>query len=381
MNRRNEIRAGILTFHCSHNFGAMLQAYGLKSYLNANKIKTDLVCYEPFFLMGRHWWFPYIPMQDKAGRRKLEKNMWRAHRNMGRDFFRQYRNFEWFKKKYLTGAGRRKLFCAGQLSRLPYQCYIVGSDQIWNPDITFGLRSVYFGAFENRRKKKVIAYGASLGGTSMDAQYEEEFSRLLQCVDVISMREQEAIPYVKQFYQKEMTAVLDPVFLLSKETWQKIEKKPDQERYILVYAAESNQELYEYALELSREKGLPALILRSSKWETDQEFLVDYTAGPAEFLGYVHGADYVVTNSFHGVAFSIIYQKKFLAFLHSDRGERTRNILAISGLNERLYQKEEHRGIDADIDWKDVQAKMKESVKHSEDFLTRHILSSDYRGE
>ena len=88
--RKGKVRVGIITFHCSHNFGAMLQAYGLKRYLCDKGIRADLIRYEPPFLTGRHWWFPYIPIEDKDNRKSMEKNMWKAHQNMGKDFFRQY---------------------------------------------------------------------------------------------------------------------------------------------------------------------------------------------------------------------------------------------------------------------------------------------------
>lgn len=378
--RKGKVRVGIITFHCSHNFGAMLQAYGLKRYLCDKGIRADLIRYEPPFLTGRHWWFPYIPIEDKDNRKSMEKNMWKAHQNMGKDFFRQYANYIRFKRKYLVRKWHGKLLSSIWLKWLPYQYYIVGSDQIWNPDITLGLRKVYFGAFDSRRKEKVIAYAASLGGTSVPARYEEEFSRLLDNVDVISVREEEAVPYIEKFCHKEVTAVLDPVFLLRRESWQKVEKVPDREGYILVYTAERNEELYEYALKLSQEKGMPAIMLRASKWGEDEGFLVDYTAGPSEFLGYIHGADYVVTNSFHGVAFSIIYQKKFLAFLHSNLGARTRNILKIHELENRLYQGEQGTDIDDPIDWNKVGAKTEKSVKLSEKFLIDNILMHEENG-
>ena len=117
-----------------------------------------------------------------------------------------------------------KLLFSGQLKWLPYSCYIVGSDQIWNPDITYGLRRAYFGAFVNKRKKRVIAYAASLGGAALAEQYKQEFSGLISCVDVVSVREEEAIPYVENCAQKEVVAVLDPVFLLQRESWQQVEK-------------------------------------------------------------------------------------------------------------------------------------------------------------
>ena len=371
--KNGDRRVGIITFHCSNNFGAMLQAFALKTYLQQSGIKTDLVRYEPPFMTGRHWWFPYVPIEGRKKRLEWEKKAWKSHLRMGMDFFRQRANYNRFKRKYLIRRFQRKLLFSGQLKWLPYSCYVVGSDQIWNPDITYGLRKAYFGAFDNKRKKRVIAYAASLGGAALAEQHKQEFSGLVRRVDTISVREEEAISYVENCSQKKVISVLDPVFLLEKESWQQVEKVPDRKGYVLVYTAEWNKELQEYALALAKEKNLPAVILRASKWGEDVGFEADYISGPSEFLGYIHNADYVVTNSFHAIAFSIIYQKKFLAFLHSNRGARIRNILHIHELEGRLYNKEENTQIDAAVNWDRVIERTRESVKLTKDFLQENI--------
>lgn len=103
----------------------------------------------------------------------------------------------------------------------------------------------------------------------------------------------------------------------------------------------------------------------------EEGFVVDRAAGPSEFLGYLHHADYVVTNSFHAAAFSIIYQKRFLVFLHSTLGARTRGVLHVHGLEDRLYQ--EGAEIDAPIDWEAVQARSQENAALSKEFIRAQI--------
>lgn len=374
---RMEAEAGILTFHCSDNFGAMLQAYALKTYLCGNGIRTDVIRYAPPYMTGRHWLFPYLPDTWQRG---FLTGVWsmlgsfKVHLGMGRDFFLRRANMRRFREEYLIDRRQPKCLSARRLKRLPYSYYIVGSDQIWNPDITCGLRGAYFGAFENGKKKKVISYAASFGGSSLSGQYDEEFSRLIQYVDAVSVREEEAIPYVKRFLEKEVTAVLDPVFFLDKEAWQKVEKTPVDGGYIFVYITEKNQKLTDYCLKLSRDTKLPVIEVSAGRLTTGAGFSVDITAGPAEFLGYIHHADYVVSNSFHAIALSILYQKRFLAFVHSNRGARIRNILQLHGLEDRLCETGEDTEIDAFVDWEEVRSRTKENVKSSGDFLIRNIL-------
>lgn len=363
---------GILTFHCADSYGAMLQAYGLKRYLTGKGLKAHIIPYEPFFMTGRHWWVPYVPAGNilrTFGWGLLYR--WPGNLKKGRSFFARRANMRRFRKRYLVEKGQKKLFFTYQLRRLPYQYYIVGSDQIWNPNITCGLRAVYFGAFPNKNKTKVIAYAASLGNGFLPPEYEKKFSKLIKNVDAVSVREKAAIPCIRRFYPGEILMVPDPVFLLKREEWENIEKLPEQEGYIVVFVTEKNEELFDYAKRLSKNRKLPIIEIESGADIADEAFDLVYTAGPQEFLGYIHKADYVITNSFHGTAFSIIYQKKFTVFGLRNHGERLRNVLRLYGLESRLYQKNGDGKIDEDVDWSKVEKRMEETAKLGEDFLMK----------
>lgn len=373
---------GILTFHCSDNFGAMLQAYGMKIYLCGSGIRAEIVCYEPPYMTGRHWWAPYIPVSGSLKKKFIfTVNGWKNHRRMGKDFFRLRANMRRFRRQYLVKGGFRRILFSGRLRYLRYPCYIVGSDQIWNPDITCGFRKPYFGAFENRWKKKVVAYAASIGGAVLPDRYDEEFSELLKHVDAVSVREEGAIPYIKRFYGGNVCAVMDPVFFLKKREWEQIENPPKQEGYILVYTTETNLGLVEYVKALSADKGLPVIELRVKAGNSETGFHMEYTAGPAEFLGYIHKAEYVITSSFHMIAFSILYEKQFLVFAHSHLGERTQNLLHVHGLEDRMYQEDGSSDIDDPIDWHEVKRRTEKQVQASEDFLKCNIPDLRKQGE
>lgn len=364
---------GILTFHCADDYGAMLQAYALKNYLRGSGIHTDIIRYEPFFMTGRYWWIPYVPGKGVADLLKYGWRGWKEHLSMGKNFFILKDHMKDFRRNCLLDVSHPKLILDSQLRRLPYRYIIVGSDQIWNPDITYGLRKAYFGAFKCKGKEKVIAYAASLGGDKLSTDFTREFSELLKSLDAVSVREEEAVPYVRNCCKAAVTAVCDPVFLLEKSEWTKVEKKPSRTGYIFVYTTQTNIELANYVRKLSKEKKMPVVELRTSTSGPAEDFLVDYETGPAEFLGYIHRADYVVTNSFHTAAFSIIYQKKFFVFLHRSRGGRLRNILLLYGLEDRLYQEGREPDIDSEINWGDVILRIKGSVKASNCFLQENL--------
>lgn len=364
---------GILTFHCSDNCGAMLQAYGLKEGLRKRGIKAEIIRYEPPFMTGRHWWIPYIPSGGISGMLFQGGYRWRSNLGMGKAFFDKRCRMREFREKYLAGEEKRKLYFCSQLKNLGYATYIVGSDQIWNPDITCGLRRAYFGDFQNKNKKKVIAYAASLGREALPEKEDKKFSELLRHVDFISVRENCAIPYVKRLCGREVAWVPDPVFLLEKKEWQKIEKTPWKNHFIFVYMTEKNDTLVEFVKKLAEGKNLSIVTDKKDTGIEGENVLKDYAVGPAEFLGYIHRADYVVTNSFHGTAFSIIYQKKFMVFRHSGVGERISDIVKLSGLESRLYGESGHADIDSEIDWKKVKRRIRKSVGSAERFLAESI--------
>ena len=216
------MKIGIITFYCSDNYGAMLQAYGLKSYVKSINDDTVIVPYAPPYLTGRHWFIPYYPFKSKRIRFIWTITGIKHNIQMGLNFFRQKKNMKKFRKVYLLDTTPIIKTIRG-LKKLDYNIYIVGSDQICNPDITFGLRKAYFGAFDNIHKKKVIAYAASLGGKELPQVYNNEMKHLLKSVDVISMREEAAIPYINNLTNKSVLAVSDPVFLIDAKQWERIE--------------------------------------------------------------------------------------------------------------------------------------------------------------
>lgn len=379
MMKKNHADIGIITFHCSNNYGAMLQAYGLRSFLSKNGKRADIVRYEPFYMTGRHWWIPYAPIKGLKGRIWGLFHMWNGfliHLKAKEEFRGQRANMNYFRFKYLVDKRRHRILTEKGLQSLNYKYYIVGSDQIWNPDITCGLRKAYFGAFANKHKEKVIAYAASFGGAELSACHDRRFAGLIAHIDALSVREEAAIPYVQKLCGRKVEAVLDPVFFLKKESWQTVERMPkrvEKGGYIFLYVTEKNKGMSDYAARLSQKTGLPVIEVRAGQQGTDNGFLVDYTTGPAEFLGYIHHAEYVVSNSFHAAAFSIIFEKQFLAFVHSNLGARVRNILKIHGLSERLCEEDRISDIERPINWESVRQKTGENVKTSGEFLLKNL--------
>lgn len=363
---------GILTFHCSDNFGAMLQAYGLKRFLREHGVPADIVRYAPFYMTGRHWWAAYRPGKGFRGRLWSVANMGVElvqHLRIRREFAAQRANMARFRREHLIDLRQPLVRTPRGLRRLPYQTYVVGSDQIWNPAITGGLRRVYFGGFESADKRRVVAYAASLGSSALPPEYDGAFAELVRHVDAVSLREKGAIPYVQRLYPGAVTAVVDPVFLLDPECWREVEVLPAEENYILVYGTEPNPRMSAYIRDLSRRTGLPVVELGTIR--AAESAWAERTAGPAEFLGYIRRAAYVVTNSFHAAAFSVLFEKRFLAFAHSQVNTRLSDMLRLHGLEDRLCQ--DGGDIDAPVDWKAVRQRTHAAAGESGAFLLGNL--------
>lgn len=366
-------KIGILTFHCADNFGAMLQAYGLLTWLSGEGFGAFIVNYVPPFLRGREWLFPYAPA--KSLKKRIDTFLWGLKRNItaGRERWIRKRLMAEFRTAYLTG-GSRPIHRTGALSRLEADLLIVGSDQIWNPDITFGLRPAYFGAFQNRQIRKTIAYAASFGTAALPEEEEPEFSRLLGSVHDISMREKAAAEYVEARFERRAVHVVDPVFLLRAEDWYAIADRPKESGFILYYETECCEPLREAAASLAQKKGLKVigLSVEGNGWG-NWPFQKVWAVGPAQFLGYIAEAGYIFTNSFHGLAFSILLHKPFYVYDHRTVGARIESLLESVGLTGRMATRNRAPDIDEEINWVEVERMVQTYRERSLDFL-RHSL-------
>lgn len=371
---------GILTFYWADDYGALLQSYALKAYLSRYQ-KTILIPYVPWRLRTRYRVALYQE-NDGFWRRGYQITRTLMSRTFYHDLEAKCRMSR-FRKKYLTN-GLRVLSTSEDITKFGknIHAYVAGSDQIWNPEITEGFQEGYFCTFRkgNKKGKRYIAYAASIGTESLEEQYNGPLAELLKNFDAISLREAQSVPYIKKLYDKELTVALDPVFLLGKQEWEKLLKsgRKRSEGYIALYYTEYNQEMAEYLQYLEACTGLYVLILNPKKedyrWSKKQRYAAG--CGPVEFLEQMYHAEYVVTNSFHGTAMSIIFHKQFLAFPHSTRSARLTNILRTFHLESRMPDGEGLSAqIDEKIDWIKVDMALWGEIRHSKEFIKNEILA------
>ncbi len=213
-------------------------------------------------------------------------------------FFRFNKHINWSRGVYTTN-----------LKELDsqYDFFITGSDQVWNPYYSFAGTDLDFLTFTETEKR--IAYAASFGVAQLPEEKVYDFSSKLIGFEKISVREDAGADIIKNLSGKVAEVVLDPTMLLNAEQWRNIEKQPSNMpdgRYTLVYSVESMSEELRCAVENAKKE---SLVIDVRKID-GKEFAV----GPAEFIYLIDHAEKMITDSFHGTVFSILFHVPFVIY-------------------------------------------------------------------
>lgn len=315
------MRTGVVTFHSAHNYGATLQTWALQKALKKLGADPCVIHYHPDIIDRL-----YIPPKLNTAAKRWQYLTRKEVRKRRRKLKTKYIRYNEFLKNHLTLCGDYRTYEELKTDPPGMECYIAGSDQVWNPDHTGGFDPAYLLEFAEQDAVK-IAYAASIGRENFPVQLRDNYAAGIRDFDAVSVREQSAAAAVSEAFGKTVSVVLDPTLLLDRREYEEI-KVPSQrsERYILVYMMENNRSLVRLANSISVVTGLPVIQRKPGrifKNELDSFF----THTPGEFLGEMEKAEYVITNSFHGTVFSIIYERPFISMLHSETGSRTIDLL------------------------------------------------------
>lgn len=363
-------KVGMLTFHNAHNYGAMLQAYALQNNINKEN-KATIINYIN----------PVIEKQYKLIR-LYNQNVKKFIKGLCSDILmfpvnlRRYNSFQKFMKEKYNLSSRVNTQEEIECIAKKYDTIIVGSDQIWNLGITNGLSNIYTLNFNNESNK--ISYAASVGDANQIIKNEELFKIKLNNLNYISVREEDAQKNLNNIINKDINVVLDPTLLMKKEEWDnEIKKiKSCDEKYILAYVVEADEQYIKIVNELSKKTGLKIIHFGKRNPGYKNVLKTAYTEGPLEFINYIKNAEYVVATSFHATVFSIIYNKKFFIIPHKKTGARVTNILNKLGISGRtFYSLDEFSNIDYNFetDWYNVNKKLEEERNKSIEWLENAI--------
>ena len=327
------MQVGITTFHNAHNYGAMLQAYGLQEAIRTLGFAPQFVNLHPDSLDAQNR--KLTPIQNLSDLLKRLLVILYHHKLSAR-----YINFEAFKKAYLHLG--RTYTTIEQLRGDPpiFDRLVCGSDQIWN--VEQGVSSYFFLDYAPAKARR-ISYAPSFGVEDVSQCFDPVIRQLLKGFSAISVREKSGAAIVERITGKTPDVVLDPVFLLPKDEWSKIVKAPTfQGKYIAFYSLEVSRGLSDLVSKASRALKMPIVVLgKPGAYIYRNKCILKIDSGPAEFLGWVANATAVITNSFHATSFAIIFNIPFIVYPHATRNTRIEHILEVAGMRSRLLQRGE----------------------------------------
>lgn len=243
--------------------------------------------------------------------------------------------------------------------------YVAGSDQIWHP---VKCSSTFFLDFLPNGTKK-ISYAASMGVTAIPEQNKERFFEYIKKFDSISVREKDMLPILQAHTDKNILVHIDPVFLRSKEEWRTYSKVyPIKKPYILLYTIYWNKKLNKELKKLRKRSKVDIVAICDGFSCVYANHRV-YDADPAQFLWLVDNAEAVVTSSFHGVAFSLIFNKKLSAIINPTAPSRIKSLLETLGYsNNRIVDV-----LKASEEYAVVNQRIKEEQNKSLNYLTKEL--------
>lgn len=378
------MKIGIITFHFACNYGAVLQCYALQTYLEKLGNEVEVINYRPSYHTVRYepWKNPFVVANSNLKRNKnknIGKKICLYCRGLARAICESVKQtdkgrfvlFNNFTEKYLNQT--RKYTSIQQLRKNPPEddLYISGSDQLWNPMLLdFSFDEAYFLKFGDQKVKRVT-YAVSL----KEKYTEEEKANLVslsQELNQICIREHN-LEYEK-LVNKPVDVCVDPTLLLDSSAYREVEAgRLVQEPYVFVYGFESSEELDKAVKETSEKLGLKVINGSPNRIRLSGGCDTVFNYGPSEFLSYIKYADFVVTNSFHGTAFSIIYHKQFEVVPHSTRGRRMTELLQKLDLSNRIWS-ETRCNCEDIIDYTFVEEKRENLMNCAYEYFQRSFM-------
>ena len=323
------MKVGILTYHFSINCGAVLQCYALQEYYANQKIDVEIINYiSP-------------KQQDNIALYRREINSKNFLKNILLFPFHSKRKvrlqrFQYFQEEYLKCSKTvknknelKQLIIDDDITHI-----VVGSDQVWNPLIG-DFDSVFFLDFDSKIHK--LGYSISLGYAKKENI--EPYKKWIDQFENFSMREKSGKDIICSLGNYNPTITVDPTLLLDKIFWEKLISKISttlqKRNYILCYFLNRKhyKDNYRFAKKIAKDKNLELYTIDYAIHKDVLGHKSIKNFGPLEFLSAIHDARYVVTDSFHGTVFSLVYNKRFISIKNDSNAIDTRRIELLSAYN------------------------------------------------
>ncbi len=363
------MRIKTITCHDCYNLGASLQAYALQHYLESQGHDVQIINYKPYYLSGH---FKFGSVNNPLFDRPIVKQLYLLAKLPGRLLaLSRKKAFDRFTAKYLRLTCRYNSYEELKADAPEADAYIAGSDQIWNTLFPNGRDAAFYLDFGKPNVRR-ISYAASFATKDVVPEYREFVSKELKNIDAVSIRENISLPLLYSLGRKDGVAVCDPVFLLSKEEWKGLTDESSiktEEKYLVVYLTDKSEEIKRIALDIHKTTGWKIYVVGTFREAWAHKNFVN--AGPLDFVKLINDAQYVISNSFHATAFSLILGKNFCVVNRKEGiNERMKSVLTDYGLTDRMVNCFS-KSILKCIDYSSVNRQMKKDILFSKEWLNK----------
>ncbi|WP_165021096.1 polysaccharide pyruvyl transferase family protein [Dysgonomonas sp. ZJ279] len=377
----NKKTIGIITMHKVLNYGSVFQAYALQKYLETHGFDNDLIDYLYPNEYNKQF-HKQSSLLSKLKNKILEIVLGNPRKRKSKRFENFYEtHFKLSPEQYNSKKSIHE-------NPPQYDVYITGSDQVWNTKY-IGDDTSFLLSFAPEEQMK-ISYASSFASSSVDDKYKELYKKYLAQYNHLSVREKEGVQILKNAMGLDGQLVLDPTFLLKSQDWNILANKselPLPKSYILVYVLDYAYNPYPYvtnlikAIQIEMNMEVVVLDMVETQLVGAKHILRIRDAGPYDFLKLFRDATFVVTTSFHGIAFSLNYSKPFYAVLNDENtgDNRMFNILKLVGAEDRALVKNSPfpSFSDMSMDYTVIQKNMDLLREQSSDFLLKSLTDSD----
>ncbi len=322
----------LVTYCRSGNYGAALQLYATYRAVESLGHKPVVLSYENAYEASQNSW--RFLLQRQPLKRKLRTLVGRYVFGAGRNGRRNFEGFYAGQMAYTQPVASNL-----ELGGISADVFCVGSDQVWNPQITDSLDPVFLLDHPGLRHK--ISFSSSMGSLRQEIREAERLQRCLEDFSYIGVRENRAQVYLQRLLGRQVQQTLDPTLLFTAQEWKQMlrlnEKPPLPEPYVLIYAlGDGFGDLNRLAQAVAGELEAKVAVITLS----DRKKNVDYCirdATPEDFVRLIGHAAFVVTNSFHGTCFSLIFGRPFYSVKFGSNPKRVEELLQRYELMHRFY--------------------------------------------
>ncbi len=362
------MKIGILTFHDANHHGAVLQAYALKETLKMYSEDVEIINYKQPYILKNNKLFNINFKNVKLFFKSLLISLLYFFIKI-----KKGQKFNQFRKEYLSVSS---LSCDSSKEIEYKDIFIVGSDQIWNFKITMFDKAFFLDFCKDSVR---IAYAASLGTSFLSETDYTFIKNHIINFDHISVREDSGVESIKKITNQDVFHVLDPTLLVEESTWAALckSKYSIKDRYLLVYELSGSNDVMQIAQDVALKLDLDIYKIDDSLIREPYVYSKIRNVGPVDFLSLVRDASFVVTNSYHGTIFSIIFNKKFISVPNNYTGDRVISLMRLFNLENRLVYNcnELENVLRCEIDFEKVKEILEIETKKSLNFLTKAICN------